>query len=372
MSQKRDYYEVLGVERNASEGEIKSAYRKLAVKYHPDRNADNPEAEDRFKEASEAYSILSDADKRARYDRFGHQGGAQGFSDFDPSAFGDFSDILGDLFGFGGGRRRGAGGGSQGIPGADLRYDLTISFEEAAFGAEKSIQFSRAEGCEQCDATGSADGKLRTCPTCGGSGRVRISQGFFSVARTCPECQGAGQKVTNPCSSCRGQGRVPAEKEMTVSIPAGVDNGMRLRLRGEGEPGLRGGPAGDLDVLIHVQEHDRLQRDGADVHEILDLTYAQMVLGTTTETETLHGAEKVKVAAGTQPGHEIRLRHKGMPHLGSERRGDHVVHLRLRVPRPKDLDGDRLALLHKLAELEGSEVQHDSKGVFEKMKSLFG
>ena len=369
MSQKRDYYEVLEVERNASDSEIKSAYRKLAVKYHPDRNADNPEAEDKFKEASEAYSVLSDAEKRARYDRFGHQDGAQGFSGFDPSAFGDFSDILGDLFGFGGGggRRR----GSQGVPGADLRYDLEITFEEAAFGVAKRIQFPRLESCDDCSGSGSADGNLKTCNMCGGSGRVRFSQGFFSVARTCPECQGEGRQVTDPCKSCRGHGRVPQEKELEVSIPAGVDNGMRLRLRGEGERGKRGGPSGDLDVVIHVLDHERFQRDGADVHEMLYLTYAQMVLGTEKEIDTLHGKEKVKVAAGTQPGHETRLRGKGIPQLGAERRGDHIVHLMLKVPKPKELDSDRLALLHKLAELEGSEVHHEAKGVFEKVKNLF-
>lgn len=366
---KRDYYEVLGVERDASDSDIKSAYRKLAVKYHPDRNQDNPEAEEKFKEAAEAYAVLSDAEKRARYDRFGHQTGPQGFSDFDPSVFGDFSDILGDLFGFGGRRR--SRGGSQGVPGADLRYDLDITFEEAAFGTSRKIQFPRLEACDDCTGSGSADGKLQTCTVCGGSGRVRFSQGFFSVARTCPECQGEGRKVTNPCRSCNGKGRQPQEKELEVSIPAGVDTGMRLRLRGEGEHGLRGGPSGDLDVVIVVDEHERFQRDGTDVHELLDLGYVQLVLGAQATVSTLHGDETLKIPSGTQPGHEFRLRGKGIPHLNTERKGDHVVHVRLQVPKTRDLDSDQLALLHKLAELEGSEVQHSSKGVLEKVKNLF-
>ncbi|MEM6794747.1 MAG: molecular chaperone DnaJ, partial [Acidobacteriota bacterium] len=275
MSQKRDYYEVLGVTREATPTDIKSAYRKLAVQFHPDRNQDNPQAEEKFKEAAEAYSVLSDSDKRARYDRFGHQaagGGGGGFSGFDPDVFGDFSDVLGDLFGFGG-RRRSA---RQGVPGADLRYDLKISFEEAAFGTEKRLSFERLEKCETCNGTGSADGKMRVCQTCSGAGRVRFSQGFFSVARTCPECGGLGRLITNPCPDCRGEGRRRALRELDVTIPAGIDHGMRLRLRGEGEHGQRGGPPGDLDVVLLVEPHERLQRDGADVHEMVKVGYAQL------------------------------------------------------------------------------------------------
>ncbi|MEM8996742.1 MAG: DnaJ domain-containing protein, partial [Acidobacteriota bacterium] len=242
MSTKRDYYEVLGVSREASESEIKKAYRKLAVQFHPDKNPGDAEAEERFKEAAEAYAVLSDTEKRARYNRFGHQAaGGAGFSGFDADIFGDFSDILGDLFGFG--RRRGGGGG-RGIAGADLRYEMRISFEDAAFGTKETIKFSRLEACTACNATGSADGKLQVCQTCGGHGRVRINQGFLSVARTCPDCGGTGQRITNPCPLCQGQGRVLKEREIEVSIPAGIDSGMRLRLRGEGEHGLRGGPPG--------------------------------------------------------------------------------------------------------------------------------
>jgi molecular chaperone DnaJ len=366
---KRDYYEVLGVERSASDPEIKKAYRKLAVTYHPDKNPGDTEAETLFKEAAEAYAVLSDPEKRARYDRFGHQA-AGGFGGFDPSTFGDFGDILGDLFGFGfgGGRRR-----SQGIPGADLRYDLSISFEAAAFGREVEIRFSRLEGCETCDGSGSKDGKRTTCSTCQGQGQVRLTQGFFSVARTCPTCGGEGQQIQDPCKDCRGDGRRPKERTMKVNIPAGVDSGMRLRLRGEGEHGRRGGLPGDLDVLIRIEPHERFERDGADVHERVSISYPQLVLGTQIEIETLHGKESLKVPAGTQPGHEMRLRNKGIRHLNSERRGDHIAHIALKVPKPKDLGDEELALLHRLAELEGSEVHHTGvlEGVMEKVRDLF-
>lgn len=368
MSKKRDYYEVLGVAKDASSADIKSAYRKLAVKYHPDRNPDNREAEEKFKEASEAYAVLSDNEKRARYDRFGHQEGPQGFGGFDPSSFGDFADILGDLFGFGGmgGGRRGGGG----IPGADLRYDVDLSFEEAAFGKKVRLEYNRLEGCETCRATGSADGQLKTCGTCGGHGRVRYQQGFFSVARTCPDCNGMGRKVTNPCKACNGAGRVPKKRELEVSIPAGVDDGMRLRLRGEGEHGLRGGPSGDLEVALSVTPHARWKRDGADVHELLTLGYPQLVIGTSLEIETLHGKETLRIPAGTEPGHELRLRHKGAPSLNSDRRGDHVCHIALGVPKAKDLSDEHVKLLRRLAELdEQSVAEHGS--VFEKVKNLF-
>lgn len=367
MPTKRDYYEVLGVSREASNQEIKSAYRKLAVNFHPDRNQGNPEAEERFKEAAEAYAVLSDAEKRARYDRFGHEAAAGGFGGFDPSIFGDFSDILGDLFGFGfgGGRRR-----TTGIPGADLRYDLKIRFEQAAFGDELTIRVPRLESCETCSGTGSRDGSLKTCPTCGGQGRVRYSQGFFSVAQTCPHCGGQGQMVTDPCRECRGQGRVEKERELTVKIPAGVDTGLRLRLRGEGEHGLRGGPPGDLDVVIHVEPHERFQRDGPDVYERRELSYAQLVLGTQLEVKTLHGTEALRIPSGTTPGHEFRLRSQGIERLRGSGRGDHVVHVALKVPKLKSLSEEEVELLRRLAELEGSEVA-DTHGVLGKVKNLF-
>ncbi len=368
MATKRDYYEVLGIPREASTQEIKSAYRKLAVKYHPDRNQGNPEAEENFKEAAEAYAVLSDPEKRARYDRFGHEATAGGFGDFDPSVFGDFSDILGDLFGFGfgGGRRR-----TTGVPGADLRYDLRIRFEEAAFGHELKIRVPRLESCDGCSGTGSRDGRLTSCATCGGQGRVRYSRGFFSVAQTCPQCGGQGQMVTDPCRKCRGEGRIERQRELEVKIPAGVDTGLRLRLRGEGEHGLRGGPPGDLDVVIHVEPHERFQRDGADVFERRELSYAQLVLGTNVEITTLHGTESLRVSAGTTPGHEFRLRAQGIERLRGDGRGDHVVHVALKVPRLKDLSEEEIELLRQLAELEGSEVA-DTHGVLGRVKNLFG
>ncbi|MCP3958105.1 MAG: molecular chaperone DnaJ [bacterium] len=365
MASKRDYYEVLGVDRDASPADIKSAYRKLAVKYHPDRNQGNAEAEEKFKESAEAYAVLSDPEKRARYDRFGHQAEQPGFSGFDPSIFGDFSDILGDFFGFGTGRRR----TSRGTPGADLRYDLAMSFEEAAFGREVEIRIPRLETCERCSGSGSRSGQLTPCDTCGGQGRVRYTQGFFSVARPCPDCSGEGRIVTDPCSECQGEGRTETEKDLKVTIPPGVDSGIRLRLRGEGEHGRRGGPPGDLDVLIRVKPHERFERHGSDVHEQIELTYSQLVLGTSIKVETLHDEESIKVPAGTSPGHEFRLRGKGIKDLNSHHRGDHIVHVALRVPKPRDLDDEYLDLLRKLAELEGAEVH---EGVLSKVKNLFG
>lgn len=363
---KRDYYEVLGVSREASSQEIKTSYRKLAVRYHPDKNPGDQAAEEKFKEAAEAYSILSDPDKRARYDRFGHQASQPGFSGFDPSTFGDFSDILGDLFGFGdifggGGRRR-----QQGTPGADLRYDLVLTFEEAAFGREVDIQIERLEACDTCSGTG---GKLDTCNTCRGGGRVRYQQGFFSVARPCPQCQGEGQMVTDPCKSCRGDGRIEKSRKLKVTVPAGVDEGLRLRMRGEGEHGRRGGPPGDLDIVLKIKSHEYLEREGADVLHGISLTYAQLVLGTQLEIETLHGKQELKVPTGTHPGHEFRLRNQGIQKLSSSRKGDHVIRIDLEVPTLKRLDENYVNLLHQMAEIEGSQVQ--GSGIFEKVRKKF-
>ena len=363
MANKRDYYEVLGVARDASSTEIKSAYRKLAIQSHPDRNQGDPDSERKFKEAAEAYAVLSDSEKRARYDRFGHDADAAGFGGgfggFDPTIFGDFSDILGSFFGFGARRR------TAGVPGADLRYDLRLSFEDAAFGREVEIRIPRLEACE---GTGSRDRRLNTCATCQGQGRVRFSQGFFSVAQTCPRCHGSGQTVTDPCKECRGDGRVERQRDLKVPIPAGVDNGLRLRLRGEGEHGARGGPPGDLEVWIGVEPHERFERDGSDVHEKVFVSYPQLVLGTNVDVRTLDATETLRIPAGTPTGHEFRLRGQGVPQLRGHGRGDHVVHVALKVPRPKDLSEDQIRLLREMAEIEGVEVHH---GVFEKVKNLF-
>jgi molecular chaperone DnaJ len=364
----RDYYEILGLAREASSQEIKAAYRQLAVKYHPDRNAGDHEAEEKFKEAAEAYAVLSDGDKRARYDRFGHQGVGGAGAGFDPTIFADFSDILGDLFGFGGGagRRR---GGAQ--PGADLRYELELTFEQAAFGHTVQLEIPRLETCSSCHGSGSKGGKAPvTCSACGGRGQVRFSQGFFTVARTCPQCKGEGQVVADPCAKCRGDGRTQARHTIEVKVPAGVDTGARLRLQGEGEHGRRGGPAGDLYVVITVAPHSEFEREGAHVHSVLAVSYPEAVLGAKIEVETIHGAETVDVPPGTQHAAQLRLRGKGVQRLGSRGHGDHVLHVALRVPETKDLSTDEIALLQKLAESQGSKVRERS--VLDKVKDLFG
>ncbi|HYO13180.1 MAG TPA: molecular chaperone DnaJ [Thermoanaerobaculia bacterium] len=372
---KRDYYEVLGVGKSAGAAEIKSAYRKIAVRDHPDKNPGNKEAEERFKEAAEAYAVLSDPDKRARYDRFGHQGvggAGGGFGGFDPTIFADFSDILGDFFGFGGmGGRRGGNGMTRG---ADLRYDLTLSFEEAAFGTETTLRIPRLETCGTCDGSGSADGKPpAVCSACGGRGQVRFTQGFFTVARTCPQCQGEGRVVSDPCSECKGEGRVEREKSIVVKIPAGVDTGARLRLSGEGEHGRRGGPPGDLYVVLQVRPHKHFRRDGSTVLSRLSISYPQAVLGTTVEVDTLHGKASLEIPPGTAHGRDFRLRSQGIDRLDGGGRGDHVVTVQVEVPNPRDLSDEERQLLRRLAEIGGHPVREEKEGVFDRVKkNLFG
>jgi len=374
MASKRDYYEVLGVERTTTAAEVKKAYRKLAAQYHPDRNPGDAEAEERFKEAAEAYAVLSDADKRARYDRLGHGGlGASGgFSGFDPQTFGDFADVLGDLFGFGdllgGGRRR----GRRGVPGADLRYDLELSFEEAAFGATHTLRVPRLEVCEECKGSGSAGSAAPvTCNACGGNGQVRFSQGFLTVARTCPQCRGRGTVISDPCRRCRGQRRVEQERTLEVTIPAGVENGARLRLSGEGEQGLDGGPTGDLYVLLHVEEHPRFRREGPHVISELEVAYPQLVLGATVEVETVHGTAPLEIPPATQPGEQFRLAGQGVQRLDGRGKGDHHVFVRLLVPTPGSLSDEERELLRRLAELQDKPVR-ERRGVKERVRDLFG
>jgi molecular chaperone DnaJ len=370
---KRDYYEVLGVIKTASQQEIKSAYRKIAVRDHPDKNPGDKEAEERFKEAAEAYAVLSDADKRSRYDRFGHQGvSGAGAGGFDPTIFADFSDILGDIFGFGGlgGGRRGGGAGMT--RGADLRYDLTLTFEEAAFGTETTLRIPRLETCPKCSGSGSADGAPPAlCNACGGRGQVRFTQGFFTVARTCPQCQGEGRVISDPCTECRGEGRVERERSITVKIPAGVDTGARLRLSGEGEHGRRGGPAGDLYVVLQVRAHKHFRRDGSTVLSRHPISYAQAVLGTTVEIETLHGKTPLDVPAGTAHGRDFRLRGQGIDRLDGSGRGDHVVTVEVAVSHPRDLSPEEIQLLRRLAELGGHPVKEE-RTVLDRVKDLFG
>jgi molecular chaperone DnaJ len=371
MSASDDYYQILGVSRDATAQEIKSAYRKMAVQYHPDRNPGDQEAEEKFKRAAEAYAVLADSEKRARYDHFGSRGvSGGGFSGFDPSVFGDFSDILGDFFGFGdifSSRRR--GGAS---PGSDLRYELKLKLEEAAFGIERELEIPRLEGCEACSGRGTAGGgEPDVCQSCRGQGQVRFTQGFFSVARTCPQCGGEGTMITDPCAECKGNGRVEKHRKIEVKIPAGVDSGTRLRLSGEGEHGRRSGRAGDLYVDILVLPHESFHREGPDVFSELKLSYPQAVLGTSVEVETLHGKESLEIPAGTAHGREFRLKAKGIDRLGGRGRGDHVAIVSVQVPHPRDLAAEEVECLQQLAQLRGDPIK-DEKGVLSRVRDLFG
>ncbi|MBD89246.1 MAG: molecular chaperone DnaJ [Deltaproteobacteria bacterium] len=345
MSDKTCYYEVLGVERAAEASEIKRAYRKLAMANHPDRNPGDAAAEDRFKQASEAYQVLSDDEKRRVYDAYGHEGlSGQGFrsSNFE-DIFSQFGDIFGDIFGGGGGRRRGP------RPGTDLRYDIELTFEEAAFGLTKEIVFDRDEPCEPCGGDGAKPGTTPSvCGTCQGLGRVTRQQGFFMVQTTCPVCRGTGRVITDRCEPCEGAGTMQVERTVSVTIPPGVDTGMRLRVGGEGEGSPSGGPRGDLYVVIHAQQHPTFQRDGADVHAETPISLSDAALGVDLEVETIHGQETVSVPAGTQPDTIVRLRRKGIARVNGGGQGDHYV--RLRVDVPMDLSARQRELLQSLRE----------------------
>ena len=378
---KRDYYDVLGVPRTATEIEIKSAYRKLALKYHPDRNPGDKSAEEHFKEAAEAYSVLADTDKRHMYDRFGHAGlGGAATGGFDPTVFTGFEDILGglgDIFGlgdmFGGGRRR---GGPQ--RGADLRYDLEISFEESARGTETTIQIPRHEACETCHGSGAAAGtKPTTCPQCQGRGQVRYQQGFFTVARTCGQCRGTGSIISTPCQTCRGAGRVQKEKKLTVRIPPGIATGQRLRLSGEGEGGPGGGPHGDLYVVVHVQEHPFFQRDGNDLYCEIPLNFPTLALGGDITIPTLDGEEPFTIPEATQTGTTFRLRGRGMPDVSGRGKGDLLV--TVKVLTPKKITREQRKLLEQLSTVLPKEKfeptprdDQEDKGLFDRVKDIFG
>ncbi len=377
---KRDYYEVLGVSRTASDQEVKSAYRKLALQYHPDRNAGDKKAEERFKEAAEAYAVLADTDKRHMYDRFGHAGlGGAATGGFDPTVFTGFEDILGglgDVFGFGdifgGSRRRGP------QRGADLRYDLEVSFEESARGSETSIQIPRQEACDPCGGTGAAPGtRPSTCPQCQGRGQLRYQQGFFTVARTCGQCRGTGSVITKPCTSCHGSGRVQKDRKLTVRIPAGIATGQRLRLSGEGEVGPGGGPPGDLYVVIHVQDHAFFQRDGNDLYCEIPLNFPTLALGGEIRIPTLEGDEPFTVPEGTQTATTFRLRGRGMPDVNGRGRGDLMV--TVRVITPRKISREQRKLLEQLSTSLPKEqfeptpaAEHEDKGLFERVKDIFG
>ena len=368
---RRDYYEILGVERTATAPELKAAYRKIAVQHHPDKNPGNGEAEEKFKEAAEAYAVLSDGDKRARYDRFGHQGVAGSAAGPGSAAYTDLSDLFGDLFGFGDPFGRSRGGGRSPAPGADLRYDLELTFEEAAFGKQVDLEIPRLETCDTCAGSGAKKGtSAKRCETCGGRGQQRFQQGFFTVARTCPKCAGAGEIVSDPCAQCSGEGRSAVRRTLQVTIPPGVDQGARMRLSGEGEDGRFGGPSGDLYVVLEVEEHERYRREGAHVRSDDPIPYVLAVLGGEIQIETLHGPQKLEIPPGTQPGREFRLRGKGVARLDGRSIGDHLSTVAVSVPHPRELDEERTALLRRLGELDGLTLR-ESKGVLGKVKDFF-
>lgn len=371
---KRDYYEVLGVQRGASEQEIKSAYRKLALQYHPDRNPDNPGAEEKFKECSEAYAILADTEKRSMYDRYGHAGvgNAGAGAGFDPTVFQDFSDIFGEFFGFGdlfGGGRTGRGR-SRVQRGADLREDITIEFEEAVFGAEKKVSYRRHELCDTCKGSGSAAGKAPvSCRTCGGRGQVRYQQGFFSVARTCPACQGAGSVISDPCTRCKGEGRVVQSKTVEAKIPAGVEDETRIRFTGLGEAGLHSGPAGDLYLVLHVKDHPFFERQGNDLHCVVPVSFTQAALGAEIKVPTLEGEHNLKVPESTQSGTVLKLRNKGVPVLNGHGKGDLFVEVR--VQTPSKLTKRQRELLEELQGTTPMENKPQQRSILGKMKDMF-
>ncbi|KZX98206.1 MULTISPECIES: molecular chaperone DnaJ [unclassified Sulfitobacter] len=379
---KRDYYEVLGVAKGASAEEIKKGYRTKAKELHPDRNTDNPKAEAQFKEANEAYEVLKDADKKAAYDRYGHAafeggmgGGRPGGGGFGGGQQGDFSsafsDVFDDLFGdFMGQRGGGQAGGRRAARGADLRYNLRISLEDAFSGLQKSINVPTSVQCSACDGSGAEGGaEPTTCPTCSGMGKVRAQQGFFTVERTCPTCSGLGQIVKNPCNTCRGAGRVEKNRQLSVNIPAGVETGTRIRLAGEGEAGLRGGPSGDLYIFIEVAEHDLFERDGPNLFCRVPVSMSTAALGGSIEVPTIDGGRgRVQVPAGSQSGRQMRLRGKGMPPLRGGGAGDMIIELA--VETPVNLTSEQKDLLRKFEELSDKN-NPESSTFFSSVKSFW-
>jgi molecular chaperone DnaJ len=370
---KRDYYDVLGVNKDASADQIKSAYRKLAVKYHPDKNKDDKTAEDKFKEASEAYHVLSNSERKQNYDNFGHAafenggGGRGGFGNFDFSS--SFSDIFEDFFGegFGGGRRSRRSNNR----GSDLRYDLSISLEEAYSGKKQDIKFSTSERCDTCSGSGSKPGhNAGSCSMCGGHGQVRSSQGFFTVQQTCPQCAGSGEMITHPCSSCSGQGKKQASKRLSVTIPKGVDDGTRIRLAGKGEAGSRGASNGDLYLFINVERHDLFKRSDVNLFFEFPISITDAALGTTIEIPTIDGGKaKIKIPDGTQNGKQFRLKGKGMPFM---RRGDYGdLYVQVKTEVPVYLNKQQKELLQKFRDIENEKSNPSIKKFFQKAKNFW-
>jgi molecular chaperone DnaJ len=380
MADKRDYYEVLGVEKRASDDEIKKAFRKLAKKYHPDVNSGDKGAEAKFKEVNEAYDVLSDSDKRAKYDQFGHAGvDPNGFGGgFRGGGFGGFDFDIGDIFdsffggGFGGGRASSRRNAPQ--KGADLKFNVDLTFEEAAFGAEKEISVNRSEKCPKCNGSGAKDGSSPvTCSKCNGTGQLNIRQntafGQFSSIKACDACKGEGKIITNPCTQCSGSGKIRKIVKIKTKIPAGIDNGQAISQRGEGEAGIRGGPNGDLYIVVRVKPHPIFSRDGFDVMCEMPITFVQAALGGELEVPTIDGKVRYPIPEGTQTGTVFRLKNKGIPHLGGSGRGDQFVKTVVEVP--KRLNEKQKRLLRDFAEISGDEIYDQRKGFFDKMRESF-
>jgi molecular chaperone DnaJ len=364
LEKKRDYYEVLGIQRDVSVAQIKKAYRERALQFHPDRNPDNPQAEAQFKEAGEAYEVLSDPEKRRIYDQLGHEGlrgRGVGFGNAE-DIFSSFSDIFEDFFGFDFGGA-GARSGSRPRRGADLRYDLEIDFMDAYHGADKKIEIPKTSRCNDCEGSGASPGtKPENCRHCGGSGQIRHSQGFFSISSTCGSCRGAGKIIVHPCNHCGGRGQVQVKRKINVKIPAGVDNGNRLRLDGEGDLGFLGGPPGDLYVVLFVKEHENFQRDGDNIHSVLEISFPQAALGTELEVETVEGKETLTIPAGIQSSEEIALKKLGFPKIRGRGRGNHIFHILVKTP--EKVSRKEREMYEQLAELNNEKVSEPKKKGF--------
>ena len=372
---KRDYYQVLGVEKTATPVEIKRAYRRMAIKYHPDKNPGNKEAEAKFKECAEAYEVLSDAEKRKQYDQYGHEGlRGTGMHDFSRmnvedifSMFG-FDDFFGSVFG-GGGRRAGRRGGP--VRGYDLETGVELTLDEVAHGAEKTIEFTRQDRCPECNGSGAAPGTQPVrCPVCGGTGQVAKGGGFFQMVSTCPQCQGTGQVVTNPCPKCQGSGRVPKRRTVTIKIPAGVHEGQGIRVAGEGEPGRDGGPNGDLYCYVRIRPHEFLERDGNNLVAVVPISFTQAALGATIDVPSLNGTRQLKVPPGTQYGSLFRIRGQGLPDVRTGRTGDQIV--QVAIETPANLNERQEQLLREFAQTENKNVSPRSQNFFERLKRHFG
>ena len=373
---KRDYYEVLGVAKDADENTIKRAYRKLAMKYHPDRNPDDEKAAENFREVTEAYEVLTDSNKRARFDQYGHAGVDEQMQDFwgrggaqDSHAFRDFGDMFGDVFGdmFGG-----RGGGARTARGADLRYNLTLTLEEAASGREVELKIPKHESCTTCKGNGARPGSNPVpCNTCGGHGQVQMQQGFFAVRRTCPTCQGAGTRIDSPCLDCGGAGRVKVTKKLKIKVPAGVYDGAQVRVSGEGEPGQHGSPAGDLYVVIALKAHSIFEREGADLYCTMPVTFPQATLGAEVDAPTLNGRVKIKIPAGTEGGRVFRLRGHGVPDVrAGSQKGD--LYVRVQIAVPKKMSSRQEQLLREFANEAGDDVYPERSSFLGKVKDFWG